>query len=314
MKRLVLLYGFLFSLLTIHANESDRISLGVFISNEPQTIPTEAASMLETRMKKAVVADGFADDNATGRFTLVGKCDILEKDIAPTMPPRISQKIEISFLVVDIIENKIYGSCEMTVSGIGTNETKAFNTAFQKVNPQNKHLKEMLADSKEKILEYYTLSCPQIITQARTWASTGKFDEAIFSLMSVPPVCDDCYKKCQELACELYQEKINSQCTILLETAKNKWSASKTGVSAIEIAEILNQIDPRSTNYNDVVSFRQSVEQKLDADEKRNWDFKMKQYEDNQAFKRSIVDACRSVGEIFAKNFQLPQINFFSRR
>lgn len=314
MKKLILLIGFLLTMIYASANDSDRISLGVYVSNNPQTIPSEAVSLLETRMKKLVVTDGFADDDANGRFALIAKCDILEKDIAPTTPPRISQKLEISFLVADILENKIYGSCETTVSGIGTNETKAFSTAFQKVSSQNTQIHEMLGKAKERILDYYTLSCPQIIAQAQTWASTGKFDEAIFSLMSVPPVCEDCYNKCLNLAKDLYQNKIDAECITLLEQAKNIWAAYKTGKSAEEIAGILSQINPLALGYSEVVTFRSQVSEKLDADAKREWEFKMKQYEDKQAFKRSIVDACRSVGEIFAQNFQIPSINIFGRR
>lgn len=293
--------------------DNDYISLGAFVSNDPATIPAEAASLLKSRMQRAVVADGFSDNQTTGRFALVAKCDVLEKDIVPTTPPRISKKLELSFVVVDLIENKVYGGCDMTVSGIGTNETKAFSTAFQKVSPQNQQIKKLLSEAKEKIMDYYTNSCPQIQTEAKTLASTGQFDKAIFSLMSVPPVCTECYNSCQQLASEIYQRKIDAECSHLLEQAKSKWAASQSGATAIEVAEIISQIDPRSSGYPAVVEFRTSVSAKLAADTKREWEFRMKKYEDNQQFKRSIVDACRAVGVTFAKNFQLPQINFFKR-
>ena len=195
----------------------------------------------------------------------------------------------------------------MTVSGLGTNETKAFNTAFQKVSAQNQQLRSMLEESKAKIYDYYTTSCPQIMTDARTLAATGKFDEAMFILMSVPPICSVCYNQCHELAEVLYQENIDANGTSLLERAKTKWAASKSAASAAEVADILCMIDPRSTNYSNVVKFREQISAKLAADQKREWDLKMKQYEDNMEFKRSIVDACRSVGETFVKNFRMPQ-------
>lgn len=296
-----------------YATGSDFISLGAYVSNEPKTIPAEAASLLANRLQRAIAANGFADNKAIGRFALVARCDVLEKDIAPTTPPRISQKLELSFVVIDLIENKAYGSCEMTVSGIGTNETKAFSSAFQKVSAQNQQIKTLLKEVKEKILDYYTNSCPQIQTEARTFASTGQYDKAIFSLMSVPAVCTECYNSCQNLAAEIYRQKIDAECNRLLEQAKSKWASSRSGDTAAEIAGIISQIDPRASGFSDVVEFRNSVSAKLTADAQRQWEFQMKKYEDNQQFKRSIVDACRSVGEIFAKNFQLPQINFNKR-
>lgn len=313
MKTVTLFICLLLSSMAAGAEDKGMISLGCFVSNEPQSIPSEAASLLESRMKKIIANDGFADDKATGRFALAAQCNVLEKDIAPTTPPRISQKLELSFAVVDLIENKVYESCEITVSGIGTNETKAFSTAFQKISSQNQQIKTLLTTAKEKIYNYYTNSCPQIQTDAKTLAATGQFDKAIFSLMSIPAICNDCYESCQRLASELYQQKIDAECNQLLEKAKSEWAASPTDATAAQVAEIIGEIDPRASNFSEVTQFRNSVSRKLAADAKQQWEFQMKQYEDNQQFKRSIVDACRSVGEIFAKNFKLPQVNFFKR-
>ncbi|MBD5350745.1 MAG: hypothetical protein HDR89_07700 [Bacteroides sp.] len=301
----------LFISVAVLAADSDYIALGAYVSNDSATIPTEAASLLCGRMQRAIAANGFADNQPTGRFALVAKCNVLEKDIAATTPPRISQKLELSFVVVDLIENKIYDGCDMTVSGIGTNETKAFSSAFQKVSAQNQSIKALLANAKEKILDYYTSSCTLIQTEAKTFASTGQFDKAIFILISVPPVCMECYDSCQQLAALIYQQKIDTECNLLLEQAKGKWASSPSETTALEIAGIIGQIDPRASRFDAVIEFRNSVSAKLADDVQRQWKFQMKKYEDNQQFKRSIVDACRSVGEIFAKNFQLPQINLF---
>lgn len=313
MKRIIIVLFLSINILVGYANDVDNLSLGVFVDNNQSSMPSEALSFLTNKMKRLVVANGYADNETTGRFALVAQCDILEKDIAPTTPPRISQKLEMSFLVVDLIENKIYGGCDLTLSGIGINETKAFNNAFQKLSVQNQQLKSLLIESKIKILDYYSNSCPGIMTEAETFASMGQYDKAIFNLMSVPAICTDCYNNCQNLATEMYQRKIDEECIRLLEQAKSKWSSSLSETSAEEVGIILGRIDPRAKDYPDVVKFRNNVSSKLAADARRRWEFQMKKYEDNQQFKRSIVDACRSVGEIFAKNFQLPQIKFFKR-
>lgn len=311
--RIIVNLVFLLISLSVLADGNEMLSLGAYVQSNSQSIPSEAVSVLESRMRRAIVADGMVDDNAAGRFALIAKCDILDKDVIPSTPPRISQKLEISFAVVDILEDKTYGYSYITVSGIGTNETKAYSSAFQKISIQNSQLKDLLTESKEKILEYYSTSCPQILSQAQTLARTNRFDEAIFSLMSVPAICSDCHNQCRELAVEIYQNKIDTQCQTLLEQMKNQWALSSSAESASKIVEILNKADPRSNNYSEVIAFRNSVAAKLAADKKREWDFQMKQYEDNMAFKNSIVDACKSIGEIFAQNFKIPQINFIKR-
>ncbi|MFR3187688.1 MAG: hypothetical protein ACLTOV_06740 [Phocaeicola sp.] len=47
------------------------------------------------------------------------------------------------------------------------------------------------------------------------------------------------------------------------------------------------------------MAFREEISSKLEAKAKKEWDFRMKQYEDNQVFKRSIVDACKAIGVAF---------------
>lgn len=313
MKNYILPLIALLCSLNVLANDENHISLGAYVDNQNKEIPAEATNLLLNRIQKAIAAGGFGDNEGVDRFAIVAKCDVLSKDIAPTTPPRVSQKLEISLLVVDIIENKIYDSCELLVSGIGTNETKAFSAAFQKVSAQNKNIKEMLERAKVKIVDYYTNSCPEIITTSKTLASIGEFDKAIFTLMSVPNVCADCFNQCQSLATEFYQQKIDAESSRLLEQAKSKWAASKSTTSAKEVADIIGRIDPHSTNFSEVEVFRNSVSAKLAADAQRQWEFEMKKYDDNQQFKRSVVEACRAVGVTFAKNFQIPQINLLKR-
>jgi len=65
------------------------------------------------------------------------------------------------------------------------------------------------------------------------------------------------------------------------------------------VAGIISQINPQAKNYDRVVAFREEISSKLEAKAKKEWDFRMKQYEDNQVFKRSIVDACKAIGVAF---------------
>lgn len=314
MKNLYVFIIALIAILPMAAQENGAISLGTFVSGEANAIPAESETFLINRMKRIVAANGYADNKPTGRFALVATCDILSKDVAPVTPPKISLKLEVSFYVVDLIDNKIFDSCDMTVSGIGVNETKAYNSAFQKIQAQKKLVGGMLDKAKIEIMDYYTNSCPTIIREATTLADMGEYDKAIFSLTSVPDICADCHTQCQEMASAIYHEKIDDQCSRLLEQAKAKWAASPEASTATSIAGLLGQIDPRSRNYRQVIDFRQSVSDKLSADAAREWAFQMQKYADNQQFKKSIVDACKAVGVTFVQNFKIPQMNFFGRR
>ncbi len=261
-----------------------------------EKIPDEAARQLETKLQSALTANGYADKGYMERFVLTAKVDITQKDVTPTTPVRISEKMDITLMVGDVVENKLFASVTMQASGIGTNENKTFISAFRNIKGENPKIQQMLNDAKTKIMDYYTKHCPEIIQRAQGLVAKQSYDEAIAMLVSVPNVCNDCFTQCQQQAGQVYQQKIDAEATVLLEKARNVWATNSNTTGANEVADIISQINPQSGNYASVVSLRNTVSAKLQADARRSWDFKMKQYEDNQQFKRSIVDAAKAIG------------------
>ena len=277
-------------------------TIGMSAQVVDENIPDEAAQQLETKLQSALTSNGFVDNGYVERYVLTAKVDITQKDVARTTPPRISEKMDITLIVGDVLENKTIASVTLQSAGIGINENKTFINAFRNIKGDNPKIQQMLNDVRAKILDYYTNHYSDIIQRADRMSSTQEYDEAIFLLTSVPNVCDDCFSQCQKHAGVVYQQKIDSEATILLEKAKAVWAAKQNEQGANEVASIICQINPKSTNYNQVVSLRKTIEAKLQADAKREWSFKMKQYEDNQAFKRSLVDAAKAIGVAWGQN------------
>lgn len=292
MKRTTIL--FLIGALMSVVGNAQTISINAQVVDEK--LPEEAARNLETKLQSALTTNGYVDNGYTERFVLTAKVEIAQKDVTPTTPARISEKMDIMLMVGDVVENKLYASVTLQAAGIGTNENKTFINAFRNIKGDNPKIQQMLNEAKEKIVEYYTNQCPAIIQKAQGLATTQAYDEAIFLLTSVPDVCRGCYTQCHQQAGEIYQQKIDAESTVLLEKAKAAWAVNQNAQGANEVADIISQINPKSNNYAEVVALRSTVEQKLQADAKRDWDFKMKQYEDNQQFKRSIVDAVKAIG------------------
>ena len=296
---LLICLAFAISNASYAATDDSRISINALVADE--AIPSEAVSILENKLVMALTANGFADNGYAERFVLTAKADVVSKDIVPSIPPRISQKIDITLAVGDIVENKVYSTYTMTTIGTGTNDTKAFVSAFTKINPQKDELQNMLAEAKTKIVDYYTKNTDEIINNAKALAAMQKYDEAIFRLMSVPNIYNKGYKDCQSAAVAIYQQKINHEAETLLAKAKNIWASSPNDTGAQQVAELISKINPKADNYQSVETFRKQVEDKLQDDAKREWEFLMKQYENNQAFKQSIVSACRDIGVAYGK-------------
>lgn len=297
MKRILL---FALSLVLTSICYGQNISINAQVVDEK--IPDEAARQLETKLQSALTANGYADNGYTERFVLTAKVDITQKDVTPTTPARISEKMDITLMVGDVMENKLYASVTFQAAGIGINENKAFISAFRNIKGDNPKISQMLSEAKTKILEYYTGNCPAIIQRAKGMAAKQDYAQALFLLTSVPDICGDCFTQCQQEAEIIYKQKIDSEAITLLEKAKTVWAANQNEQGANEVAEIISNINPKSANYAQVVSLRNNVSAKLQADAKREWDFKMKEYNDNLAYKRSLVDAAKAIGVAWGRN------------
>lgn len=272
-------------------------------------LSAEANSQLETKMQQLLTANGYLDDEYAARFVLTAKVDITSKDVVPSTPPRISEKIDITFYVGDVVENKVYASTTLKVTGIGINENKAFISAINNIKASNPKLKKMLEQAKIKIIDYYTNNCSEQITRAKTLAATGQYDEAIAKMMSVPNVCADCFTQCQQASADIYQQKIDAIGRQLLERAHNAWIKNPNADGAAEVVSIINEISPASSVFPDVEKLRNEVSAKLTSDEQRTLEqqerecnLRVQAYRDGQANKQAFIKACRDIGVTWAKN------------
>ena len=180
------------------------------------------------------------------------------KDIVPSTPARISEKIDITFFVGDAIANKLYESCTVSVAGIGTNENKVFISAFQKLNAKQTTVLSMLSKARADIAAYFTKHCDEILTKARTEAGTGNYQKAIFLLTSVPNVCEECYTKCQQQAVAYCRQQMAAETADLLNQAKTEWMKNPTAEGATIVADIIGKANPQSSNYSDHVGYNQN--------------------------------------------------------
>ncbi len=297
MKRIVLI---LFALVFCMASYTQTISINALVADEK--IPEEAASQLENRLRTALTENGYGDNGYTERFVLTAKVDVTQKDVMPTTPTRISEKMDITLMVGDVINNKLYASVTLQTSGIGTNENKAFISAFRTIKGDNPKIQQMLNDAKKKIFNYYTNHCEEVRKRVDGLVAMQKYEEAIFMLNTVPNINKGCFTECQQQLGVVYQTKIDADAENLLEKAKTIWAASPNYQGAKEVYGVICQINPKCSSYSEVLALRSTIEAKLKADEKREWSFKIHQYEDSQAFKRSLVDAGRAIGVAWAKN------------
>ena len=155
-----------------------------------------------------------------------------------------------------------------------------------------------------KIVDYYTAKCDFIITQAQTKAKNQDFDAAIAELMQVPDVCKECYDKCMAAAQPIYQEKINQEGAKLLAEARGVWSAGQDVAAAEAAAAILAQVNPQSSAFAGAESLNAEMAKRVKELDKREWDFMLKQQQDEVDLEKASIKAIRDIGVAYGENQQ----------
>ena len=303
-KLIVLLYVLLGCGIYANADTGDKIYISVYQPERDEITP-EAAKSLETKMRSLITKFGIADEDANSRFVITAKLNITSKDIVPSTPPRISEKIDFNFIIGDVIENKVFESFNISAIGIGENENKAFISAVNKINVNNEQFSTFLENAKQKIVSYYSERCGDIIVQAKQDAANRDFDAAIYKLMQIPSICD-CANECQQLEIEFYTKRIDLKAEQLLNNAKAIWASSPTPEGASSAADVIAQIPSGTSSQKEIYALVADIESKLKEDQRKEWNFKMKQYNDNIA-REKRQDAMKARQQIADNEYRAKQ-------
>jgi len=347
-KFLLLNLAICYSILSAMAESSVGDIYITVIQPERKDIPNEAAAQLENKMHQLITANGIADTDPSGRFVITAKSFIVTKDIIGGAPQRISQKIDFTFMIGDLIENKVFESYTFTAIGVGINENKAYINAVNKMKTANPQFTAFIEKTKKKIYQYYVARCEQIVLEAKQQAANRDYQQAIYQLMQVPNICD-CAETCQNLMIEYYDAYTETTAAGLINEAKAVWASSPNSDGASKAADIIARIPADTKVQSQLDALVAEINKKLREDEKRDWAFKMKQYEDeqarqrreyqlrkqkqeadiayrerqqvadnayrsrqqaaNNAARRQTIEACRQVGLAFARNYRPPVYN-----
>lgn len=281
-----------------------RISIAPIVPQQIEGMPEAARSMLKNKLQQIVTKNGLGSINS--QFFITANVTIVSKDITPTAPPMIAMNLEITFYITDYINKSVFSTTSIEKKGVGKNETKAYIEALKTINYKDPQFKAFLDDGKKKIIEYYNSNCDFIIKEAQTMAAAKEYGAAIYKLVSVPNVCKECYEKCMDEVKPIFKLYEDQQCGVNLAKAKASWAK----LDANEASSYLSNISPDASCYADAQKLVNEIKTKMLADEKKEWDFKMKIWDDSVDLEKQRIDAYREVGVAQAEHQPEVQYNF----
>ena len=231
-----------------------RIAIGTVITENSEA-PAAAARILKMKMSQITTKNGLS--SMGNRFAMYPQIDILTQDITASAPPKHAYTLSVTLYISDLETQTIFTTTNLTLKGVGTNETKAYISALKMLNANRSEVKGFVEEGKNRIIEYYNSQCDFILKDATASAGRKEYDKAIYDLLLVPEVCKECYMKAIDLTNEIYIQKLNNECQEML--AKSR--VEKTNNNHDEAANLLASILPDVDCYEDAQKLLQEIEE-----------------------------------------------------
>lgn len=282
--------------------DANRIILNSIVLDKDNKIPEEAKTQLLSKLTQISTKSGMGGNSLTQRFVIAAKINIQTKDIIAGPPQMIAINSEIVFFIGDIETNQVFASYSISAKGVGGNENKALISSIQNINVNSSPLLDFTQTGKNKIIQYFAEQCDYIIKRAQTKAEQQLFDESIYDLMQVPEVCQSCFMKCLSAAQPIYKKKIDRDGEMKLNQARVKWNANQNRQGGEDAASILSLIEPESASYKNAVTLSETIREKIEAIDKRNWDFKMKKYDNAVSLETQRIESIRQAAIAYYQN------------
>ena len=223
----------------------------------------------------------------------------------------------VTFYIGDVLENKLYATTTLNTMGRGQSDIKVYNMAFQRLSPSAPQIVQMLEQANRQVVDYYTTHYPNLIIETNRLVEVREYDDAIAKLITVPSICQESYKDAQNRCIEIYKKKMEALAVqqkaktdkeglVLIQQAKAVWSSKQDYETASQALALLAQIDPEAGCIEQANEFIKTINDKLRvneqhraAQEKANWEFKMRQYEDNLSMaKQKQADKAAILGTL----------------
>ena len=289
--------------------QSNNISLYVYAPKQSHDVPEVAVDYLVNTLCTAVTTDGLAaQNNYMTQFLLLPKTNVVSKNVLSNTQQQVVLTIDVSLQVVDNASGTIYASKTINLKGVGTNEVKAYNSAFRTINKNHNEIKSLVETAKQKITSYFEAEADNIIKRAYLLAEQKNYDEAFYLLSMIPSQCSK-FDVAISSGLTIWNKYKNNLCSKNLAKAQAAWVAGQDYDAANMASIYLSQILPDASCYGDAKQLYSDIKAKIGD----LWKFEMNVFQDEHELRMAKIKAMQEIGVAFGKGQQPGMIIYKSK-
>lgn len=277
-----------------------EIHLRAVVLGEKGGASVTANKYLVNKLCSAVTTEGISATGDYAQFFVAAKVLPIYEEVVPGVPAQTALTLSLNLYIGDEWGEKIFSNTSMEVRGVGKSRERAYMNAFRSLNKNNAKIVAFLSEGKQRILDYYDAEYGNILKEAERAVQLRNHERALFLLTAVPTCCKG-YEAVSDKLVKVYREYINYNCDRLLMEARTAWATHPDQYGASQVGEILNQLEPDASCYDEAMSLYKEVKAKV----KDDWNFQMRQkYNDQVEIRKQIIEAARAVGTAYGKGQQ----------
>ena len=300
-KALSILSCFMF-VACLHAQYTDASVSGnipiTVVGSAQQNVPEGTNTFIENKLQQIISQNGLGSADYSGRFVITASFMPVTKDIVPGPPKQFAENLDVTFYIVDNIDQKIFSSTTVSARAVDASEEKVLNKAIRSINVKSPQMTSFVNEGREKIVNYYISQADRIIATAQSLARQRNYEAAFYELSAIPQACGAAYDKAMAAGNVIYQEYVDYMCDVNLAKARSAWMAEQNSYGAYEAGEYLSQILPDAKCYGSAEALYKEIKAKVLDD----WKFEMKKYNDQVSLEQARIDAWRQVGVAYGRN------------
>ena len=285
---------------TIAQSSSDigKIALSVIMPENVDGLDVSQLSKMETKITQIVSSTGLAASGYNNNFVIYPKFAIYDSSVVEGGMQNITVvTCELSLFIKQVDNNIIFATISKSLKGSGKNKNTAITNAISKIPTNDQQFKLFVVTGKDKIIAYYESKCQDIITKSESLVKMQDYEQALGLLMTVPEEVS-CYSKVQEKSIEAYKTYQNQKCKVQIQEAKTQLASNNYNYAL----QILSQIDPSTSCFKESQTLVTTLATKVDAEEKKQWDLKMKIYNDNVELEKNRINAVKDIAVAYYKS------------
>lgn len=209
--------------------------------------------------------------------------------------------ITLQLLIKQDQTNVVFSSFSKELKGTGRTQQLAINNAVNSLSANDPLLINFLERGKEKLQAFYKANCGKILNEANNLSRSGRYEESLALIMSVPETAS-CYNTAQSKSLEVYKNYQKKICAENIKQAQMQ-IASKDYSSAFQT---LTEIDTESPCAAQSSSLIKTIDAKITAEEKKQWDLQVKIYNDAVSLEKQHISAIKDVAVSYYKSQKRP--------